>query len=432
MNSILFTGHSTFGVRSAAALVTAAHDADMLRERSVQTKANKWLRRALAEPGIDDFVERMAVADLPPDAAAELAWARMLDEVHGPIHPTHLIDALFVTGGPDAGDAERAVRLALIYVEVGLATAYGAAAHAALERAIAQNLERQVGARLATFLAGRLSLVAMGEASGAVTSLLSQLAATGSVDPQRLLADAVLQGAMFELGYEANAVVRLLRQIHGGLPEVAPADGAAGASGRPGTAVNEYAPPPSVEEPAPPPPPPPPAPEPVRTQTPPAATATAPSPPPPKPPVRPGTEAAPPPGAEAPRRGGGEAAGKRSGGVLAERPFKVSPARRTHILDGDGPNSGGHRWGQGRPKKTEFPHWAPDDQIVENAERIANDPASYKAGVLPTGPDRVVAEGHMVGPNGEVVIIKVVVEPAGEGTITAHPTSLPRNPPGGW
>ena len=38
----------------------------------------------------------------------------------------------------------------------------------------------------------------------------------------------------------------------------------------------------------------------------------------------------------------------------------------------------------------------------------------------------------MTGPGGEVVTVKVVVEPAGEGIITAHPTNLPKNPIGGY
>ncbi|WP_433799548.1 polymorphic toxin-type HINT domain-containing protein [Actinomycetospora sp. CA-084318] len=56
------------------------------------------------------------------------------------------------------------------------------------------------------------------------------------------------------------------------------------------------------------------------------------------------------------------------------RPTSVSlsAARRTHILDGDGPNlGGGHRAGTGKPGKTEFPASWSDDDIVTAATAVA-------------------------------------------------------------
>lgn len=50
--------------------------------------------------------------------------------------------------------------------------------------------------------------------------------------------------------------------------------------------------------------------------------------------------------------------------------------RRHHILDGDGPGKpgGGHRYGTGRPGKTEFPaHWD-DDKILSTVEDVARRP----------------------------------------------------------
>jgi hypothetical protein len=65
---------------------------------------------------------------------------------------------------------------------------------------------------------------------------------------------------------------------------------------------------------------------------------------------------------------------------------------------------------------------------MRNVERIANDPRSYPDGKLPSGAGRHIAHGEMVGPKGETVRVKVVVEPQGEGVVTAHPVDVPRNP----
>ncbi len=64
--------------------------------------------------------------------------------------------------------------------------------------------------------------------------------------------------------------------------------------------------------------------------------------------------------------------------------LKVSPARRTHILDGD-LTGGGHSPRTGLPGKSHFPHRLSDDEIIAGIEPIANDPTRYPGGVLPTG-----------------------------------------------
>lgn len=107
--------------------------------------------------------------------------------------------------------------------------------------------------------------------------------------------------------------------------------------------------------------------------------------------------------------------------------IRVSPRRRTHILDGDR-SGGGHGPGRGTPGKSEFPGWLTDDDVIAGIERIANDPRSYDGGRVPTGPDRVEGYGTLTGPSGQRVRVKVVVEPRGEGVITGYPVDVRRNP----
>jgi hypothetical protein len=100
----------------------------------------------------------------------------------------------------------------------------------------------------------------------------------------------------------------------------------------------------------------------------------------------------------------------------------ASPQRRTHILDGDA-TGGGHRW-PGLPGKTPFPQSWSDDQIMHNVSDIATDPSltpNYTKGAPGSDytragdPSRYNVVGQRDG-----IDIKVVVEPAGEGIITAH------------
>lgn len=109
-------------------------------------------------------------------------------------------------------------------------------------------------------------------------------------------------------------------------------------------------------------------------------------------------------------------------GTPPPRAIPVSAQRRTHILDGDA-TGGGHGPGRQIPGKSEFPPSLSDNQIIEGVERIANDPNSYPSGVVPTGPGRFAAVGEING-----VPTRVIVEPGGEGVITAWPIGVPRNP----
>jgi hypothetical protein len=53
--------------------------------------------------------------------------------------------------------------------------------------------------------------------------------------------------------------------------------------------------------------------------------------------------------------------------------LRVTPERRTHILDGDA-YGGGHRHGTGRPGKTEFPASWDDEKIVDTLLDVARQP----------------------------------------------------------
>ncbi|MGB6056897.1 MAG: EndoU domain-containing protein [Microthrixaceae bacterium] len=102
----------------------------------------------------------------------------------------------------------------------------------------------------------------------------------------------------------------------------------------------------------------------------------------------------------------------------------ASPGRRTHILDGDA-TGGGHRWPGASPDKTPFPQTWTDDQVMHHVSDIATDPGLKwnwtKGG--PSGYTRAGDPGRAsVFGVRDGVCIKVVVEPAGEGIITAHPS----------
>lgn len=91
----------------------------------------------------------------------------------------------------------------------------------------------------------------------------------------------------------------------------------------------------------------------------------------------------------------------------------LEPARRTHILDGDGPTSGGHRAGTGKPGKTEFPASWSDDDIIDRVMQTA------------MRPDRVLTqEGRgtlLAVATHHGVRIEVAVTPDGR-VVTAYPT----------
>lgn len=100
---------------------------------------------------------------------------------------------------------------------------------------------------------------------------------------------------------------------------------------------------------------------------------------------------------------------------------KMDPSRRRHILDGDwnDETSGGHRFGTGRPGKTEFPEsWtANQDRKVDDAiNDIINQPGSAP---LPRPKGGWEINGQYEGVN-----IKVLMN--ADGSIwAAHPISGP-------
>lgn len=94
----------------------------------------------------------------------------------------------------------------------------------------------------------------------------------------------------------------------------------------------------------------------------------------------------------------------------------TTPERQEHILDGD-PNdleSGGHRYGTGRPGKTEFPERWSDDKTIDYVEDVARQP-DRPPSQLPD--ENWESYGQRDGVN-----IRTIVRP--DGSIeTAHPTS---------
>lgn len=111
----------------------------------------------------------------------------------------------------------------------------------------------------------------------------------------------------------------------------------------------------------------------------------------------------------------------------------ASPNKRTHILTGDA-TGGGHMW-PGKPGKSVFPESWDGDKIMHEVSDVLTDPDVKW--IQQTGPDgadftragdptRWTATAIRDG-----VEIKVVVEPAGKGIITAIPLNGPgviRNP----
>jgi hypothetical protein len=119
----------------------------------------------------------------------------------------------------------------------------------------------------------------------------------------------------------------------------------------------------------------------------------------------------------------------------------TSPERGGHITQGEGPAAGGHAWppnpegGVGGGPKSPFPREWNDDLILQVVSDIVTDPQTVwtqqsgpgqgtQVRGLPTNPPTTAA-GAPVRYRAEVVwegvTIRVVVEPGGEGIITAFP-----------
>lgn len=109
-------------------------------------------------------------------------------------------------------------------------------------------------------------------------------------------------------------------------------------------------------------------------------------------------------------------------GINVNQLSQISPQRRRHILDGDA-TGGGHGPGRGIPGKSEFPSQWSDRQVIRYISDIIKDPRSRWTRQPGNPPIRWRIEGNRNG-----VDIRVIVEPQGQGVITAFPTNRPRNP----
>lgn len=109
-------------------------------------------------------------------------------------------------------------------------------------------------------------------------------------------------------------------------------------------------------------------------------------------------------------------------GINVNQLSRISPQRQRHILDGDA-TGGGHGPGRGIPGKSEFPSRWSDRQVIRYISDIIKDPRSRWTRQPGNPPIRWRIEGTRDGVN-----IRVIVEPQGEGVITAFPTNRPRNP----
>ncbi|NIR13143.1 MAG: EndoU domain-containing protein, partial [Desulfobacterales bacterium] len=93
---------------------------------------------------------------------------------------------------------------------------------------------------------------------------------------------------------------------------------------------------------------------------------------------------------------------------------------RTHILDGDGPGKGGgHRFGTGKPGKSEFPSDWSDEKIIHEVSDIATDPK-----LKWSKPDSRGYSSTTKTVDG--VDVKVVVDKNSGRIVTGYPTNTPR------
>lgn len=97
----------------------------------------------------------------------------------------------------------------------------------------------------------------------------------------------------------------------------------------------------------------------------------------------------------------------------------ISPDRRVHILYGD-ETGGGHKFGTGKPCKSEFPqHWN-EETIIKEVELIAaNDNLDWQE----------ERNGyHVAEQKFGTVEVRVVKDRDNKKVITAYPVNMPRNP----
>lgn len=107
--------------------------------------------------------------------------------------------------------------------------------------------------------------------------------------------------------------------------------------------------------------------------------------------------------------------------IISDNPSLVDKKAEKHILDGDGPASGGHRFGTGVPGKSEFPKSWSDEKILSTISDIATDPKTQWPS--PDGRGYQTGSGNRDGIN-----IKVVYDKVKGRVVTGYPTNTPKNP----
>lgn len=101
----------------------------------------------------------------------------------------------------------------------------------------------------------------------------------------------------------------------------------------------------------------------------------------------------------------------------------ASSTRRNHILNGDA-TGGGHLW-PGLPGKTPFQQGWSGDRIMHEVSDVATDPSLQWRQITGVPGAALTKKGapvryEVIGNRGGIDI-KVILEPGGEGIITAHP-----------
>lgn len=106
-------------------------------------------------------------------------------------------------------------------------------------------------------------------------------------------------------------------------------------------------------------------------------------------------------------------------GINSVQPAALTPEREDHILYGDA-RGGGHKFGVGKPCKSEFPQGWSDEQILGITRQIAaNDNLDW----------RQERNGYYVAEDRiDSVNVRVVVNREKGEIITSYPINLPRNP----
>ncbi|WP_327104624.1 EndoU domain-containing protein [Pseudomonas syringae] len=107
--------------------------------------------------------------------------------------------------------------------------------------------------------------------------------------------------------------------------------------------------------------------------------------------------------------------------IISDNPSLVDKKAEKHILDGDGPASGGHFFGTGVPGKSELPKSWSDEKILSTISDIATDPKTQWSS--PDGRGYQAGSGNRDGVN-----IKVVYDKVKDRIVTGYPTNTPKNP----